>query len=441
MTTTSDDWRPTSGGRSLVALVPDYDGVVDGDQKSLLRLGAYDATDENSIFGNLDDGWTAVSESTKKVKDLLQTGTPAQPRPGWLEYTDGDRTRATKGTARDAVQGDYKLYVKGDALMDVGGKWVFRIGSGTVETWNADPVYYINFYQQPGLFTAGKPAYRKTEMGHVAADSYWFGDTETFYGGFKFDCTFGLTMAAFVGGKFDVNATLGASFNFGYAFELGAVYKYSNVLGKDMHVADDLESKARKSVHLRVKATADGISAALRASVKANTGAAVLAGASAVTAAVSTVIPPVTDSGTAPVVGSLMALSGVGCIAALAWSLVNALKEKAAPKVSATELKMDDSTIVLQQNDVTGATMESKIQLGGGAAPGLVRLINLPGSYLELQSDQDVVLEAAKDMYLQNVPRTSMIKLSATGDINMKATNAQFNGRLQLGPANELTVG
>jgi hypothetical protein len=433
MTTTSDDWRPTSGGRSLVALVPDYDGVTDGNQKSVLRLGAYDPTDEASIFSALDDGWKAVSNGDKKVKDLLLNKS-SQPFPGWLEYTDGDRTVVAKGSVREAIEGDYTLYVGGNVLMDVGGKWEFRIGSGTVETWNADPVYYIEFFKQEHTLTAGKSSYRKREMGHVSADSYWFGDMETFYAGFKFDATMGLTMAAFLGGKIDVNAALSASFTFGYAIELGAVYKYSNVLGKDMHVADDLESKAHTSLHLRVKATADGISKALKASAKANIGAAVVAAVAAGVAGSSTAIPPVTSSGIAPVAITGLSLGGIGFIAALAWSLHNALKENAAPKLSASELKMDATSILLRKSDATGATMESMLEMKTGAGPGMTTLENITGSYVQLGSNGHAILEAAQDVVVRNAGGTASIWIQQAGDIRVKATTSNVDGRLYVGP-------
>ncbi len=454
-TTTTDD--VVSPGTSLVALVPDYDLCKGGNQKSLLRLGAYDPVDEANIFGAAAlTSWTA-SDGTI-IKDKLGGGTPY---PGWLEYTDGDRTVVTMGANREAIVGPSDTYIQGNATLEItgtstttivgqktdniGGRYRVNVGTGgagTMEVWNSDPVYFIDFFQQPGLITAGKPAYRKREMGHVAADSYWFGDTETFFGGYKFDAMFGMTNTIFVGGKFDFSVAASLSMSFGYAIELGASLKYSNCLGATIGVANDHEIKGRKTIHLRIKPTHD---AAAEMTVRQKFAVASAVGGTVIAAALAagTAAGTVDAEGKAAAPGICLGL-GAGVFAAgLAISLILALKEKASPKLSVSEVKMDADGVSIAHKDAAGVVMQSEVYAGEGAAgPGLVYMENVHGSLVHLDPNQDVIVQTAKDLYLQTAGRNAAIQLLGTGQIQMKSTTANIEGTvINLGGNGELRIG
>lgn len=154
---------------------------------------------------------------------------------GVFDYTDRNRTVITRGNKEEVVYGKHRLSISGSGM----------------NLFDAAPIYYL-YYRKDGSIS-GLDTWRKTEKMHVAADVYSFGDTESFFGGFKFDGMGGLSSSVYVGGKVDVSAAVSLSAKLGFDVALGAETKYEDVHGTSITVADDHDFKARKRIVLRVK--------------------------------------------------------------------------------------------------------------------------------------------------------------------------------------------
>lgn len=438
-----------SPGTSLVLFVPDYDTVKGGNQSSLMRLGAYDNTDEASIV-------------SKIPTELLVDG---KPPPGWLEYTEGDRTQAMLGTVRESIGGDYFQYIAGKAEINVGSEYRFNISTGTLKVYNADPIYKIEFFEQDHIYAGGKTTWRKREMGHVSADTYSFGDTENFFAGYKFDATFGMTNGIFIGGKLDFSLAISVGLTFGYAVNLGASVSYSNVKGGDIKVAADHDIKGRSTIDLRIKPElldpAPSMSRNhILAAIAAVSGTVVAAGIAAGSAG-----GDVSKDGTSAAPAGCLAGASVAFTIGMVVSLVLALKEKASPKharsrilmnttsvtisrnnVAGTdavsEVKVDGDGVGLLHNDISGQTPRAILCVGSTGEPRRICLENAHGSLVDLCEDSDVGIQAGRDLYLQTNNHRSVLKLGTSGTIRITSTQAQLDGeRIRVGRNNELYVG
>lgn len=405
----SDEWE--SMGRSLVAVVPDYDAVRANNQKSLLRLGAYEPSEEWNLLQSLPDD----------VREELQPS-PGTNHPGWLEYTDGDRTVVVHGNNRQYIAGSSHQFIGGTKTETIGGHYRLNIGAGSLALYNADPVYKVEFFEQD-VKAAGKKTWRKREMGHVSQDSYSFGDCESFFGGYKFDLVFGLTNGIFVGGKLDIALAIGCSFNFGYSLEFGAALKYSNVAGGDISVATNHEIKAREAIHLRVKTAADPTDL-----TKKQIGAIVVGTVGVVTAAGLTggvAAGEVDDDGFASgPMGFLMA-SGAVFLGSMVASLVLALMDKQSPKISATELKLEQTRAFLSAN--VGPVSQASLELG---VDGSAKLSNVTQSSIELDNSGLLGVQAGTDLILSNGPSSAMILCLANGDLGLRSTTANIGAQI-----------
>ncbi|AUX31878.1 MULTISPECIES: hypothetical protein [Sorangium] len=425
-------------GTWLILKTPDYDDAT-GTQTSYFRIGASDSTTENALLDSFTHADPADSAKTKpgvQNADDLRAGDPAKTYPGWFEYTDGDRTLVVRGNNRESIQLDETVLVGGNKTDTVGGKYRLNLGAGTLEVYNADPVYRVEFFEQD-VYAAGKKTWRKREMGHNSSDSYTFGDTESFYGGYKFDAMFGMTNTVFLGGKIDLSLALALTASVGMTVEFGAGLKYSNVAGKEISTAGDHELKAREEIHLRIKADHEGVGGSRNA---------VLAGIAAATAVPVAVLSGCTAAGTvdssgvaavpAGCLGGAAAAFAVGLVA----SVVVALKDKAGDPRSQAEIKMDKKGILIGQNDAAGAT-QSAIYVGeDDGGPGAVFLANVKNSYVELDPDADIVVNAGKDIYLQTEDGSAVLKLATGGNIRLKSSSANIQGQITLGANNALTI-
>jgi hypothetical protein len=411
-------------GTWLILKTPDYDDAT-GTQTSYLRIGASDSTTENAL---LDTGVQNAGD--------LRAGDPAKTYPGWFEYTDGDRTLVVRGNNRESIEKDETVLIGGNKTDTVAGKYRLNLGAGTLEVYNADPVYRVEFFEQ-NVYAAGKKSWRKREMGHNSSDTYTFGDTESFFGGYKFDAMFGMTNTVFLGGKVDFSLALALTASMGFVVEFGAGLKYSNVAGKDISTAGDHEIKAREEIHLRIKADHE--------SVGGNRNL-VLAGIAAATAVPVAILSGCTAAGT--VDSSGVAATPAGCLgtaagvfaAGLIAAVVVALKDKAGAPISQSEIKMDKDSVTIRHNDAAG-NPQSLIYAGNdGIQSGQVGLANHLDSFVELQVDADVVVNAGKDLYLQTEDSRAVLKLLTGGDVRLTSTSANIRGQITLGNNNELTV-
>ncbi|WP_437715849.1 hypothetical protein WMF45_05165 [Sorangium sp. So ce448] len=411
-------------GTWLILKTPDYDDAT-GTQTSYLRIGASDSTTENAL---LDTGVQNAGD--------LRAGDPAKTYPGWFEYTDGDRTLVVRGNNRESIEKDETVLIGGNKTDTVAGKYRLNLGAGTLEVYNADPVYRVEFFEQDVL-TAGKKSWRKREMGHNSSDTYTFGDTESFFGGYKFDAMFGLTNTVFLGGKVDLSLALALTASMGFTCEFGMGLKYSNVDGKDIKTAGDHELKARKEIHLRIKADHEGVGGGRNL---------VLAGIAAATAVPVAILSGCTAAGT--VDSSGVAATPAGCLgtaagvfaAGLVAAVVVALKDKAGAPVSQAEIKMDKDKVLIQQNNAAGV-MQSKLYVGEAAdGPGLVWLENNRNCWLQLKANGNMTLNAGNNLNLQTNDGSAILKLLTGGTIQLKSTSANISGQITLGANRALTV-
>ncbi len=366
MTKYINDTMQTGPGKSLVAVVPDYKHTTEEDvgKTSLLRLGAYDTEDEKIILGKLHDPWK---------KTLPNEAFPD----GWLEYTDGDRTVVTQGTKREFIRGISELNI--------------------TDKDDTEPIYKLKYFKQLN------GVWRKREAGRVTSDSYWFGDTETFFGGFKFDAMFGLGINLFVGGKLDASAGISAKVDLGYALEIGAGLKYS-VCYEAIAVANDHEIKGRKSIHLRIKETgtkmaemAANQTTAIAVAVAGCAVAAILAGGAAAIR--------INDDGTAPATGAMMGAATIPMSVCLAFSVMAALEARTAlrKKVkSDAEIEMYKNQIAIrhwEKDVICGEIYAGVINPEDENSPGgMVRLKNHKDCSIELGPDGTTTIQAGKKL-------------------------------------------
>lgn len=425
MTTTApdaDEWKSTD--KSLVAVVPDYDHTDPGNQTSLLRLGAYESSEEQpdgkGLLERLGD-----SDWAKSARAALEKNTTTHELyAGWLEYTDGDRTVAVKRDNRQAYAGHSHEFIKEDKIESIGGKYRLNIGAGTQEVYNADPIYFVEFKKQEYVLAGGQPTWRKTEMGHNSTDSYTFGDVESFFGGYKLDAMFGLTNNVYVGGKVDVSFAASLAVSVGFEVELCAGVKCSFVKGRDLIVADDVETKARDSIHLRVKESSDWTlrrertAGVVVAGLVGTGAAAVLAGTTAAAPTHEVGGPDASSKGTGSGgIGGMLGGSAAAFALGLAGAVYFALKEKQATKKSQAELKIEGSGIELRHNAADGTTMQSELTLHGQH----VRLRDAQGSQLELQAGGNLVATATGHLTLQNTTGSATLELRKRGRVHIGA--------------------
>ncbi len=420
-------------GTWLILKTPDYDDQRAGTQTSYLRIGAADAATENGLLAS-NGGLSNASE--------LQDSS-GKTFPGWFEYTDGDRTEVTRGDNRITVGGNETVTIGGTKIDNISGKYRMNIGAGTLEVSNADPIYQIEFAPNTvdghEVKAGGKPTWRKREWGHNSAESYTFGDTESFFAGYKFDAMFGLTNTAYVGGKIDLSVAVAVSASLGLSATLTKGLQFSWVDGKDLRVSKTHETKVRDSIHLRLKAapspmewTPNKIAAALVAAA---------GGATVVGLAAGTKHGDISDKGySSQVAGCLSAAAGVFA-ASLAASVFLAMSDQAANPTSKCELKMDSDGIRMKHNTLAGAEL-SALQLGDGLGnPRETELRNSRTASVKLNDAGDVIISTTHNIVMGLQNGQAYLAVRDNGEVYVQCENGAIFGRLTLGPANELVIG
>ncbi len=372
-------WLAASGAAKwLILKTPDYDDTAQGVQTSYLREGAANSSDENDLLGS--HGGAPSADAARSTENGV-----TRTFDGWFEYTDGVRTEVTRGARVEITGGSEHTFVAGDQTIDVAGKRTDNIGGeyrinvggnssgggagGTVQIYDSDPIFYMDFRKQSGTLAGKDATWRKTTRGHVAADSYMFGDTENFFAGYKFDATFGLTNNLFAGGKIDFTAAVSFAATASYALEVSGGLKYSFTKGLDFRNASDHDVKG-DTVRLRVKAGHDAIA---RSWEKVLAGGLLGAGA-AVAAAVAgggsaDADTEVDSQGrrTSQQIDNEMGAAASVFTVCLIASLIISIRERASPKRSRSELLLTNQGAGLSQNNALGQ-MESALGLGGGRA-------------------------------------------------------------------------
>jgi len=155
---------------------------------------------------------------------------------GVYDYTDGNRTTITQGTHQsitvghrtDVVLGDYRLVIP-------------RRTNGV---FDAD-VYGMRYRKQAGHW-------RKTEWSHVAADTYAWGDTESFFWGLQFELAGGINAAGFLGGQFEATVALQATLNLGAAVEASIGDKFVYTKGDERTSSSSHLVSASKTITLAI---------------------------------------------------------------------------------------------------------------------------------------------------------------------------------------------
>ena len=157
--------------------VPDYDNSSDV-KRSYFRLGSPDTTYEETFLCQKD----------------------AYSKPGWLEYTDGDKVVET--------QGDH-----------------YQITKGELYNWNDEDSFEFNL----------APQY---ELGF----------------GLKFESFTGLAAEIFLGGKYEANAAIlpVVGMKTGFEIEYGFSGKYEATDGPEFSLSGDIVKEATKKIQLSV---------------------------------------------------------------------------------------------------------------------------------------------------------------------------------------------
>lgn len=226
-TVTVTDPVTTGEGKWIKVLTPDYDSAESGEQQSYLRLGAIPTGQQGSELGAFE------SNGNEKAASKLAGAN----RHGWYSYTSGNRL--------DVTDGDREVWI--------GGSNRFSIQSGGLGVFDAEPIYGLYFRStDPDDSNA---AWRKTEWGRQKSDSYWFGDTESWFGGFSFGAFVGLQGSMMLGGNISMSAAVSLSASVGASMSFAKSWNISQTDESSYVVAEDAKTKARNKIVMRVKSS------------------------------------------------------------------------------------------------------------------------------------------------------------------------------------------
>jgi type VI secretion system VgrG family protein len=336
-----DDGDSASGKRFNIG-VPDYRnsaGTTEDttNQDSYLRLGKtadweFQNADLDGFGGQDIDG----NEDAKGGKESLD---------GWFDYTDGNHVSITKGKRTDVV---------------TGGDYSRIITQGGLKTNDPSPVQ-LDYFREVDNY-----GWRRTTAAFLSSDTYTYGDSEEFFGGYKFDGMLGMSASAFVGGTLSVSASLDVDIQAAQTYTIGYENAFEVVDGNKYSFAQEDSLEASKKIEIYVEGNATPSVTALKVA------------SAAYLAAIGTmavVTPILGDAKTYNgMMGAQLAASGVMYAAAIANCQI--LKSKANTNKS-TPLERE-AQLVLDYDKVAG---KSKVQINAstGAAPGDGSDITLSG--------------------------------------------------------------
>jgi len=437
-TVTASIWLAASGAAKwLILKTPDYDETAEGVQTSYFREGAANSSEENDLLGS--HGGTPSADAAQSTANGV-----TKTFDGWFEYTDGVRTEVTRGARVEITGGSESTYVVEDQNITVGGKRVdnigseyrLNIGSGTLITSNADPVFWMQF--KKGAEAAGASGWRQTVMTHTSTDTYSFGDVESFFGGYKFDGTFGISSSMFVGGKIDLAASVNTAVSLGYNLSYTKSVNLAAVDGKDLKTVGKHDLKARTSVRLRVQGPhplGDPQWSRVFKSLGALGVGSSLAIISATAGAVKGNTVKTDDGTVSPGAAAGLGLAAIAFGVGLVASVLLALKEQAngaVPLEPPTQMKLSMNGAELSQHSAAGVR-QAALHVGNtggvpGGAPGQIWMANAAQSGLELSPQGRFTASAPNQVLLATTDGTASLTL-IPNTIRMQAQQLNLNGQ------------
>ncbi len=247
-------------------------------------------------------------------------------RNGWFDYTDGDHVSVTQGKRTDIVKGgDYKQI----------------ISKGSVMGEDAATLHFDKFRKVGN-------GWRRTTAGYLSSDTYTWGDSEEFFGGFKFDGMAGLSTSAFIGGNCDLAIGANVNMQLAYDVNLGMASEFSYVAGSKYSITKDEAIEAREKIELYVEDSkgTDSMSKTFAAAIGVGT---VVGGLTGVIGAASSALGRSVkkfDGEETAMASSIGAAAGLyaGAIAAS----IMAKKKKVSADQRETQIVLDDKKVTLQ---------------------------------------------------------------------------------------------
>ena len=329
-----DDGDSASGKRFNIG-VPDYKnsaGTTEDttNQDSYLRLGKtadweFQNADLDGFGGQDIDG----NEDVKGDKESLD---------GWFDYTDGNHVSITKGKRTDVV---------------TGGDYSRIITQGGLKTNDPSPVQ-LDYFREVDNY-----GWRRTTAAFLSSDTYTYGDSEEFFGGYKFDGMLGMSASAFVGGTLNVSASLDVDIHAAQTYTIGYENAFEVVDGNKYSFAKEDSLEASKKIEIYVEGNKTPSVTALKVASAAYL---------ATIGTMGAVTPSLADSDAKTyngMMGAHLAASGVMYAAAIANCQI--LKRKAKANKS-TPLERE-AQIVLDY-DKLKKTSEVKINASTGDKKG-----------------------------------------------------------------------
>lgn len=365
--------QESQDGTWLILKTPDYDTVVGGNQLSYLRLGSADAQQEKKLL--------TTREDVKAFKALLDD--QGEPRAGWFEYTDGDRTIVTIGEKREFVGGTYDLRVV-----------------GAPQAQEQAPTYTSEVDQE-----------RKTEWGDIAKSEYFTGYKESFFAGYNIDATAGIGLSLSLGGKFAASVGIDTNFFAGAKFEIGLLSNFTMTKATDWRIARDFDQVARESIRLCIQPTSGpDYSSKLNLGLLAAIG---LTSAGALAA--------LADGKEGKTSKNAMGVTIPAYLGLIAAAIGIALQQKKNNKRARTTLDMNENSLKIENKKIDGTT-SAKLFLG--EPNGSINLVNDGASLMMTQQGQ-VVLLSRKDMEIIGKGTNVILK---DGKMAINGQNVVVNG-------------
>jgi PKD repeat protein len=366
-------------GKYLKIETPDYYPSNSTNDYSYIRLGAIPdtASDTNSL--------EKEGENLKGEK-----------RHGIYSYTTGYRLEATD-LNREVL---------------IGGSNRFTIGGGGLGVMDAEPAYglwfrpvedngweYMDDYEDKSDSQKKDIHWRKTEWGIQKSDTYYYGDSESFFGGFTFSGFAGLQTSMTLAGSLSTSFAIAMGINVGASIDYTAGINFSVKEGKDFDwTGGTKDIKAKSSVTVRTKS---GTTADLARWVAAAGAAVALVGS---TGTLISGLVQAHDDGTLGDPGSsydhsrgwaigTSAVAGAGVLAVAIALIAKAVINRFKKRDNDAWLRLVEDYIFLGNKDAEIAIQEKRIYLGA----------------MDLKGAQFVVDVDAKKIYTQGAAFTTTL--------------------------------
>jgi PKD repeat protein len=231
-----------SGHKWLKIATPDYSGDP-GVQQSYLRMGSVperhgtagepETVKERGAWSGGSEKAATIQETNRGNDESWDSSLNNVGRDGYYSFTDGNRLEITE-RSREVV---------------IGGGNRFTINGGGLGAWDAEPVF-------GSWFRKTDVGWRSTTWGVERSDSYKFGDSENYFGGFTFSGFFGLSTSITIGGDISLSAAVSLSAYAGLSISMGESLAIDVTDDTKYTIAESMKSRVSDEILLQVNPAA-----------------------------------------------------------------------------------------------------------------------------------------------------------------------------------------